>query len=382
MIRVTINSLKNMKLLNKIFLFVVLISIFSLTIIFSRVVFDNKIHAGNTSNIMKEIKENRSGKVSLNNVQQNIKDDKGMVKILFAGDLMLDRYNRTIIEKRGAEHFTKNIKDIFGKSDLNVLNLEGPVTGNQTVSLATQEGNPAHFKFTFDKENTKNFLATNKINLVNLGNNHILNFGESGAQETVDFLKENGVEYFGSPLDDKNSYIEKNINGLKIALVSYNRFYKLGSENTVNKIKEAKSKNDIVIVYTHWGNEYELIQTETQTSIARSFIDSGADLIIGSHPHVVQPMEIYKNKAIFYSLGNFVFDQFFSEDVRTELLVSVSFSEDGFDFVLTPIYRNQDGSLELGDEEMRKKLLERLAQDSTVPDLIKEKIREGKFEIK
>ncbi|MGW8185222.1 MAG: CapA family protein [Candidatus Moraniibacteriota bacterium] len=371
-----------MKLLNKIFLFVVLISIFSLTIIFGRVVFDNKIHAGNTSNIMKEIKENRSGKVLLNNVQQNIKDDKGMVKILFAGDLMLDRYNRTIIEKRGAEHFTKNIKDIFDKSDLNVLNLEGPVTGNQTVSLATQEGNPAHFKFTFDKENTKNFLATNKINLVNLGNNHILNFGESGAQETVDFLKENGVEYFGSPLDDKNSYIEKNINGLKIALVSYNQFYKLGSENTVNKIKEAKNKNDVVIVYTHWGNEYKLIQTETQTSIARSFIDSGADLIIGSHPHVVQPMEIYKNKAIFYSLGNFVFDQFFSEDVRTELLVSASFSEDGFDFVLTPIYRNQDGSLELGDEEMRKKLLERLAQDSTVPDLIKEKIREGKFEIK
>ncbi|MDX9913976.1 MAG: CapA family protein [Candidatus Moranbacteria bacterium] len=371
-----------MKLPKNIFLFVVLILIFSLTIILGRAIFDNKINAGNTSNLMKEIKKDKSKKLSDNNTQQNIKDDKGVAKIIFAGDLMLDRYNRTIIEKRGVEHFTKNIKDIFDKSDLNVLNLEGPVTGNQTVSLATQEGNSAHFKFTFDKESTKNFLATNRINLVNLGNNHILNFGESGAQETVDFLKENGVEYFGAPRDDKNSYIEKSINGLKIALVSYNRFYNLGSENTVNKIKEAKGKNDIVIVYAHWGNEYKLIQTETQTNIAHSFIDNGADLIIGSHPHVVQPLEIYKNKVIFYSLGNFVFDQFFSEDVRTELLVSVSFSEDGFDFVLTPIYRNQDGSLALSDEEMRKKLLERLAQDSNVSNLIKEKIREGEFEIK
>ena len=364
------------------FLFSILIFIFTATVFFAVVFFNNKNNTVCGFNTMEEAKKVDKEEVSINKAAQDIEVNGEPVDILFAGDLMLDRYNRTIIEKRGAEHFTKNIKDIFDKSDLSVLNLEGPVTGNQTVSLATQEGNPAHFKFTFDKENTKNFLAYNRINVVNLGNNHILNFGESGAQETVDFLKENGVEYFGAPRDDKNSYIEKNINGLKIALVSYNRFYNLGSENTVNKIKEAKGKNDIVIVYAHWGNEYKLIQTETQTNIAHSFIDNGADLIIGSHPHVVQPLEIYKNKVIFYSLGNFVFDQFFSEDVRTELLVSVSFSEDGFDFVLTPIYRNQDGSLALSDEEMRKKLLERLAQDSNVSNLIKEKIREGEFEIK
>lgn len=299
------------------------------------------------------------------------------VKILFAGDMMLDRYNRTIVVRSGADFFTREIGEIFQKNDLNVLNLEGPVTDNETVSLATEMTDRNHFKFTFNRESTKNFLAYNRINVVNLGNNHILNFGKSGAEETVDFLKENKVEYFGSPLDEKNTYITKEINGLKIALVNYNQFHKPDSKNTANKIKEAKSKNEIVIVYAHWGKEYDLIQSEGQQNIAHNFIDSGADLIIGSHPHVVQPIEIYKNKAIFYSLGNFVFDQYFSEDVKNELIVTTSLSKDKIEFVLTPLFKNENGSLSLGNQPKRSQLLERIANDSLVDNVIKEQIKNG-----
>jgi poly-gamma-glutamate synthesis protein (capsule biosynthesis protein) len=302
-----------------------------------------------------------------------------VVNILFMGDLMLDRYNRTIIKRNGVSYFTKDFNRFFWSQDLNILNLEGPITGNQTISLDTEIDDKNHFKFTFDKSDTRDFLEYNRINMVNLGNNHILNFGENGARETVDFLKENEVGYFGSPLDDRNSYIEKNINGLKIALVNYNRFYKLGSENTISKIRDAKSKNDFVVVYAHWGNEYELTHSETQKKIAYSFIDNGADLIIGSHPHVVQPIEIYKNKAVFYSLGNFVFDQYFSQDVRNELGVLISFSREKVDFVLVPLYRNNNGSLELSDEKRRTELLDRLAQNSNASELIKEEIRAGSF---
>lgn len=321
---------------------------------------------------------------TINNMDKIIQNDKMKNKsaeILFAGDLMLDRYMRTLIEKKGGEYLTRDIKNLFSERDLNVLNLEGPITGNSSVSLGTETGEAGHFKFTFDKEMTRNFLIDNKIGAVNLGNNHILNFGEAGVRETVEFLRENKIDYFGSPLDDKNAYIEKEINGLKIALVCYNRFYNLGSENAINKIKDAKSKNDLAIVYTHWGNEYELVQSEIQQKIAHSFVEAGADLIIGTHPHVVQPLEIYKNKVIFYSLGNFVFDQFFSEDVRDELLVGASFAQGKTEFVLTPIYRRSDGSLELSVEERRKKLLERLARDSIVADSLREKIKTGKFEV-
>lgn len=320
-------------------------------------------------------------KTKMNKDDKNTKVDDKSADILFAGDLMLDRYMRTLTEKKGVEYLTQDIRNLFLERDLNVLNLEGPITDNSSLSLGAKTGETGHFKFTFDKEMAKNFLAHNKINLVNLGNNHILNFGQEGARETVEFLKENKIDYFGSPLDAKNAYIEKEINGLKIALVCYNRFYNPDSEGTVNKIKDAKSKNDLAIVYTHWGNEYELVQSEIQQKIAHSFVEAGADLIIGTHPHVVQPLEIYKKKAIFYSLGNFVFDQFFSEEVKNELLVAVSFEEGKAEFTLIPIYRRPDGSLELSAEEKRKNLLERLARDSIVVDSLREKIKTGKFEL-
>lgn len=373
---------KNMNLPKNTILLLVIIFIFIATAFWVTVFLINK----NKVTLGADIAEEGGSEFNktINNMDKIIQNDKmenKSAEILFAGDLMLDRYMRTLIEKKGAEYLTRDIKNLFSERDLNVLNLEGPITGNSSVSLGTETGEAGHFKFTFDKEMARNFLIDNKIGAVNLGNNHILNFGEAGVRETVEFLRENKIDYFGSPLDDKNAYIEKEINGLKIALVCYNRFYNLGSENAINKIKDAKSKNDLAIVYTHWGNEYELVQSEIQQKIAHSFVEAGADLIIGTHPHVVQPLEIYKNKVIFYSLGNFVFDQFFSEDVRDELLVGVSFAQGKTEFVLTPIYRRSDGSLELSVEERRKKLLERLARDSIVADSLRKKIKTGKFEV-
>lgn len=355
----------------KLVLFSLLFIILSLTVIYGAGVFSEEknydILAGKES---VKLNNKETSKIPMGQLSKE-------AKILFAGDLMLDRYNRIIAQRNGVEYFTQNIKDIFQNSDLNVMNLEGSITSNETVSLATEMIDRNHFKFTFDKESTKNFLVYNRINMVSLGNNHILNFGTDGVRQTVDFLKENKIDYFGSPLDDKNIYIEKKINGLKIALVNYNQFLKLGTENISAKIKEAKTKNDIVIVYTHWGKEYELIQSESQRNIAHDFINSGADLIIGSHPHVVQPIEIYKNKAIFYSLGNFVFDQYFSEDVKTELIVTASLNKNQMEFVLTPLFKNEDGSLSLGNQTKRLQLLERIANDSLVNNSVKEQLRNG-----
>ncbi|EKE11194.1 MAG: capsule synthesis protein, CapA [uncultured bacterium] len=303
------------------------------------------------------------------------------VKILFAGDLMLDRYNRTIIQKSGVEHFTKNFNDLFLAQDLNVVNLEGPVTSNQSVSMETEMQEKNHFKFTFDRDSTKKFLSYNKISLVNIGNNHIFNFDAAGAGETIDFLHENKLGYFGHPLEESNIYIEKKINGLKIALVNYNKFSRIKAEKIREKIGEARGRNDFVLVYAHWGDEYSLTPSQEQKNIAHMFVDNGADLIIGSHPHVVQPIEIYRNKAIFYSLGNFVFDQYFSEDVKNELLVAASFSADKIDFSLMPLYKREKGDLILDDGKNRKQLLERIMRDSAVGESMKKQIGEGNFSL-
>jgi poly-gamma-glutamate synthesis protein (capsule biosynthesis protein) len=124
------------------------------------------------------------------------------------------------------------------------------------------------------------------------------------------------------------------------------------------------------------------VENEKQTAKAHQFIEAGADLIIGSHPHVVQPIEIYKNKAIFYSLGNFVFDQYFSEDVKSILGVGVSWENDKINFTLVPLYMQNNGQLKLMSGEQKQKFLQSLLERSKMSNDLKTSILENEqFEL-
>jgi gamma-polyglutamate biosynthesis protein CapA len=301
------------------------------------------------------------------------------VGLMFFGDVMLDRHNRNLADKNGALWFTQKIRRIFWGQDENIINLEGPITNSNSVSLLTKENERNHFVFTFKPEDARVFLRENKIGLVSIGNNHTLNFGEKGLLETKSNLDNFGVEYFGDPKDE-NNFLSKEINGMRIGFLNHNQFSGISVEKTVEKIKKLKDEeNDFLIVYTHWGQEYEMVQNKKQRKLAHLFIDSGADLIVGSHPHVIQPVEIYRNKAIFYSLGNFVFDQYFSQEVRERLAVGVLISKNEVSYYLSPLYTEKNGQLVLADEKIRKKILDRMAENSLVKDSEKEGIRQGKF---
>ncbi|MFC1638496.1 CapA family protein [Patescibacteria group bacterium] len=306
-------------------------------------------------------------------------DEKGVANIVFVGDAMLDRYNRVLSDRNGVDHFTSSVKDVFEGNDLVVANLEGAVTDEKSVSLGTVKGDKGHFSFTFDKNSTKDFLSYNNIGLVNLGNNHILNFGEEGLLETKQFLRDSGVEYFGDPSDFDSTYTIKKINGLDIAFVNFNGFHGPKSDEVSEMIRGLDGKSDLVIVYAHWGSEYKLTPSDRQIKNARKFVDSGADLIIGTHPHVVQSIEEYKGKMIFYSLGNFVFDQYFSEDVKNELAISVSISENEIGFKLVPLRVSSQEGLSYGDEDWRNELLSRVASDSVANEDIRRGIMQGEF---
>ncbi len=288
-------------------------------------------------------------------------------KLLFLGDVMLDRYNRVLMERHGAEWMTEKIQPLFLGQDLVIANLEGPVTDSGSVSVGTEVGEKGHMIFTFDKQQTKNFLSFNRIGAVNVGNNHILNFGEEGARQTKDFLKENRIDFFGDyrGKGEEEQWLEKNINGIKIAFLNYNQFGgQLKKEELLALISKAKQGGNFVVVYTHWGVEYALKESTSQREMAHSFIDAGADLIIGSHPHVVQPAEEYKGKMIFYSLGNFIFDQYFSRETRIGLGVGVSISQDQkTEFVLTPFYLQNNGQLVLLEGKEKEELLTKLRKN-------------------
>lgn len=307
------------------------------------------------------------------------KEDK-QTKIVFTGDVMLDRYYRLLTAKNGVDWIMEKSKNIFDNQDLAVANLEGPITDKKSVSAGTDWSNSSVLTFTFDPQKATEFLKNNKINLVNIGNNHILNFGREGLAQTENILEKNNIGYFGDPDNDDKNYFSQEINGQKFAFINYNQFSGRSAEKTAEQIKKLKTENNFVIVYAHWGEEYQLKESEAQRQKAHLFVDSGADMIIGSHPHVVEPLEIYKNKAIFYSLGNLVFDQFFSEDTKTGLAVGVSISNDKQEFNLIPLY-NIKGQIVLADEAKRKILLERLVKDSVAEEETISGIKNGHFVI-
>ena len=245
--------------------------------------------------------------------------------VIFAGDAFFDRSIRTTMEEKGGDFIFSCIENMLSSADIAVVNLEGPITDNVSVSVGSAVGSPDNFRFTFSPE-VAGLLYRNNIKLVNLGNNHITNFGEGGVETTLRYLKLAGVEYFGEPWSYSVAY--KTINNIPLAFIGYNEF---GGDSwtTISNIKTASALGYLPIVYAHWGAEYETDAPLYIEKLAKEFVDAGARLIIGSHPHVVEESEIYNGVPIYYSLGNFIFDQYFSEEVRKGLLVKITFTKGG-----------------------------------------------------
>jgi poly-gamma-glutamate synthesis protein (capsule biosynthesis protein) len=301
-------------------------------------------------------------------------------EFLFLGDVMLDRHIRTIAEKKGASFLTEKMARLFLSPDEIIFNLEGPVTKNKSVSQNTLPGEKGHMSFTFDESMTKSFLKNTHASAVFLGNNHILNFGKEGFSETENFLRENGVSYFGD-IKGKSEPLVKEVAGKKVAYIAFNQFFGESAEYVEAEIKELKKNNDFVFLYAHWGVEYARTESEQQKKWAHNFVDAGADLVIGSHPHVVEPLEIYKNKVIFYSLGNFIFDQYFSPDTTEGLAVGVSLQNNNLDFYLSPLSLNRDGSTTLSEGKKKDDLLLWLSENSAVSLELKSGLKDGHFQI-
>jgi poly-gamma-glutamate capsule biosynthesis protein CapA/YwtB (metallophosphatase superfamily) len=256
---------------------------------------------------------------------------KKQTKILFVGDIMLDRYIREAVGKYGKgdyDYVFDQIRDKLAGYDLVVGNLEGPITDKSSVSVGTAMDDKINLVFSFDPAVAK-VLAENNIKLVDLGNNHIFNQGEDGLVQTKKYLDEAGVEYFGDTGGSEQEFLIRNVGGTKIGFVNYNYSVDGSFEKAVKDIEAMKKKSDIAVVCPHWGTEYEVGDPGQKIrSEAYEFIDAGADLIVGGHPHVAQTSEDYKNKKIYYSRGNFIFDQYFQKETMEGLGVELTVNPD------------------------------------------------------
>lgn len=256
------------------------------------------------------------------------------IRMVAVGDVMLSRgVERTMIAKKNYKYPFIATSEFTTDADIVFGNLESPIIEGKAV-------NDSEMVFRTDPKSVKG-LKFAGFNVMSIANNHIMNFGLKGLASTIDNLDENDILHIGAGLDEEDIFKPafKKIKGTKFAFLgfTYNhdlRKYPNGDvygvadmdmEKMQSAVTKARSEADVVIVSMHAGTEYKTSSGSFQQNFAHGAIDAGADVVIGHHPHVVQNSEIYKGKYIFYSLGNFVFDQMWSKETRLGSMLEIIF---------------------------------------------------------
>lgn len=296
------------------------------------------------------------------------KDSTDEVSLFFGGDVMLDRNvaNRIKLFKDDRYPFLKIMDDQRFEADLQVINLEGPVTDLRRAPIKSID-------FMFDPR----FIPVLKeigFDVISQANNHTLDQGRIGANDSRQRLIAAGLNVFGDEsLDDDAAMTTTTVKGKRFAFVGFNTTSNpIDDGQAVLVMKRAREESDVLIAFMHWGEEYRSQPTHDQTDRARWLIDNGADIVIGGHPHWVESISSYKGKPIFYSLGNFVFDQDWSEETKQGLALKIHLKESEVSFDLWPIqiYNSQPYFVE--DAVLKRRLADLAAiSDSSLAESIK-----------
>ncbi|MFA6324954.1 MAG: CapA family protein [Candidatus Paceibacterota bacterium] len=261
------------------------------------------------------------------------------ITLLFGGDLMLDRGVKNSVMKNFNGDYSALFEnlDIIKKVDVAFANLEGP---------ASDQGKDKYNLYSF-RMNPSVIPALNGagFSVLSLANNHMGDWDKDAFVNTLNRLKENEIKYIGSGINKKEAeqpiIIEKN--GIKVGYLGFSDVGPTSLEATETDagillasdpnfstiIANASKQVDHLVVSIHFGEEYKIIHNKRQEDLAHKAIDSGAKMVIGAHPHVIQDVEIYKNGFIAYSLGNFIFDQYFSKNTMQGMLLEIKLYKDG-----------------------------------------------------
>ena len=284
----------------------VIFSIFIFSIVlFSSYLFQQK-KSDNQPQSNKEFLDFLSQKKSLPQVNEG-------VTLIAVGDISYSRGVERIVKKQKNINYPfLKIQDYLKNSDILFGNLETPITRGPEIP---------DFEMTFrSNPGTEKALKQVGFSILSLANNHTMNYGEKGLEDTFNYLEEESIKYVGAGQNEQEAYqpVFIGAKGIKFAFLAYNDTgfvppsYEAGEnhvgtafmrvEKMVQAIKVAKQKANFVIVSIHSGTEYADTPNNSQTSFAHAAIDAGADLIIGHHPHFVQTVEKYKRNIFFIAL--------------------------------------------------------------------------------
>jgi poly-gamma-glutamate synthesis protein (capsule biosynthesis protein) len=290
------------------------------------------------------------------------------VRINFFGDVSLQEV------KHETFSIDPGITMLIAAADCNVANLEGPLTYS-VDGMAYQS-------ILRKAEPVKSELV-NMFDIFSLANNHILDFKLAGLLDTIAFLRSLNKGYFGVGLSRSESFqpFTTEVKQTPVAFLGFTRWHRAGRKaagttpddvkQLSRQIRELNGLGYFVVVYAHWNYEYMDYPAPGNRRIAKTLIDAGADLIVGSHPHVIQGYEKYRGKLIFHSLGNFIFDlPRYNDDWRLKqtFILTINVNEDKtYTHEITPIYTDAT-SVKILDGRERDALLQRFAELSSVLD--------------
>src|SRR3989338_4412147 len=260
-------------------------------------------------------------------------DDSRPVTLLFVGDIMLSRYIGDIMKRNNDWRYPfLEVADVLKNADIAFGNLEGPIStrGAKTGSAYSFRADPRVIEG----------LEYAGFDVLSIANNHIWDYGADAVIDTISGLKKVGMSVVGGGQNYTETHQPsvKEVGNTRIAFLGYTDLISsaldsktakpavafLDLKQAIADIQEARNSADVVVVSLHWGNEYETNPNDEQEGIGHDLINAGANLIIGHHPHVVQSVEEYSGGYIAYSLGNFVFDQNFSPQTETGLMLKIT----------------------------------------------------------
>lgn len=277
------------------------------------------------------------------NTAQSLKEEKSTttdITFLAMGDIMLSRNVAGQMFKNGKDSYWpfRSLEDTLHSTDFNFANLESPFSGSDDF--------PSTGSLVFNAPTwTLPGLGQYNFKVLNLANNHALDQGKDGLLYTKSALIREGLTPVGVGANLKDAWQGQvySVKGVRVGFIgaSYSSIndggqvkndYVARIEDTAKlkaAIADLRTRADYVVVTMHAGVEYTRTPNSAQTTFARTAIDYGADIVIGAHPHWIQTNEIYKGKPIYYSLGNFVFDQMFSQDTKEGLMLKITLTKAG-----------------------------------------------------
>lgn len=247
-------------------------------------------------------------------------DEENQAVLLFAGDILLSDHVLKAYQQAGGIHgvLDEGYRSLIAGADSFIANQEFPFSDRGTAAADKE------FTFRLAPEKVSVFQEVN-LDIVSLANNHALDFGRDALEDTITTLDLAGIAHIGAGnnLDEAKTPVIREVGGITVGFLGATRVipaadwaagrYNSGMLATYDPaellaaIKELRKNCDYLVIYVHWGVERATIPESYQRSLGQQYIDAGADLVVGSHPHVLQGIEYYKGKPIVYSLGNFIF---------------------------------------------------------------------------